>query len=291
MPKPTILITGGEGQLAACIKDIAMHYSRFGFVFLPKAEMPVDDKAGVESAFERIRPQFCINCAAYTAVDKAESERENAFLINAEAVKNLAMVCAARQTKLLHISTDYVFNGSSSVPYKESDPVDPINVYGASKAEGEALAAAHDPGAVILRTSWLYSEHGHNFVKTMMRLMKEKEVLNIVNDQTGSPTYGIDLAHAIMKIIDSDRWLPGVYHYCNEGRISWYDFALAIKKMTGAGCTLHPVPALAYSTPAKRPAYSLLDTSKIRESYGVNIPRWEDSLRVCIANLQGRKAL
>jgi dTDP-4-dehydrorhamnose reductase len=287
MPKPTILITGAGGQLAACIKDIVAHYSRFEFVFLSKAEMPVEDKAGVEAVFDRTRPRFCINCAAYTAVDKAESEKESAFLINAQAVKDLAAVCAARQTKLLHISTDYVFNGSSSVPYKESDPVDPINVYGASKAEGEALAAAYAPDTIIIRTSWLYSEHGHNFVKTMIRLMKEKETLNIVNDQTGSPTYGIDLAHAIMKIIDSDRWLPGIYHYCNEGRISWYDFALAIKTLTGTGCILHPVPAIAYPTPAKRPAYSLLDTSRISERYGVNIPRWEDSLRACIADLQG----
>lgn len=288
MPKPIILITGAGGQLAACIKDVAAHYSRFEFVFLSKADMPVEDKVKVDAAFERIRPQYCINCAAYTAVDKAESEREKAFLINAEAVKGLAAVCAARRSKLLHISTDYVFNGSSSVPYKESDQVEPVNVYGASKAEGEALAAAHDPDAVIIRTSWLYSEHGHNFVKTMIRLMKEKKALNIVNDQTGSPTYGIDLAHAIMKIIDSDRWLPGIYHYCNEGRISWYDFALAIKALTGAGCILHPVPAIAYPTPARRPAYSLLDTSKIRKWYGMNIPRWEDSLSTCIANLQAR---
>lgn len=287
MTKPKILITGAGGQLAACIKDIVACYSRFEFVFFSKAEMPVEDKAGVESVFEYTRPQFCINCAAYTAVDKAESERESAFLINAEAVKNLAAVCAVRQTKLLHVSTDYVFNGSSSVPYKESDPVEPVNVYGASKAAGEALAAAHNSDAVIIRTSWLYSEHGHNFVKTMMHLMKEKKELNIVNDQTGSPTYGIDLAHAIMKIIDSDRWLPGIYHYCNEGRISWYDFALVIKAFIRAGCVLHPVPAIAYPTPAKRPAYSLLDTAKIRESYGINIPYWEDSLRTCIANLQG----
>lgn len=288
MPKSKILITGAGGQLAACVQDIVVDYPRFDFVFLSKADMPVEDKTAVEAVFDRTRPQFCINCAAYTAVDKAESEKASAFLINAGAVKDLAVVCAARQAKLLHVSTDYVFNGSSSVPYKESDPVDPINVYGASKAEGEALAIAHDPDVVIIRTSWLYSEHGHNFVKTMIRLMGEKETLNIVNDQTGSPTYGIDLAHAIMTIIDSGQWLPGIYHYCNEGRISWYDFALAIKTLIGAGCILHPVPAVAYPTPARRPAYSLLDTSKIRKSYGVNIPRWEDSLRACIANLQGK---
>lgn len=286
MQKPKILVTGAGGQLAKSIADVATIYSGFDFVFLTKEEMPLDDKAKVAATFEAIYPKFCINCAAYTAVDSAESDRERAFRINAEAVMELANICAGRQAKLLHISTDYVFNGLSSVPYKESDPVDPINIYGASKAKGEALAIAADPEIIIIRTSWVYSEHGNNFVKTMMRLMKEKEQLNIVSDQVGSPTYALDLTHAIMKIVGGVQWLPGIYHYCNEGSVSWYDFALAIKETTGADCLLHPVQATAYPTPAKRPAYSLLDTAKIREKYGVDIPFWKDSLKKCIYMLQ-----
>lgn len=286
MQKPKILITGAGGQLAKSIADIADHYPRFEFVYLTKTDLLLGDKAKVAAVFEAIKPQFCINCAAYTAVDKAESNKEEAFLVNAEAVAALAKTCADRQAKLLHISTDYVFNGSSAVPYKENDPVDPINIYGASKAKGEALCMAQNAETIIIRTSWVYSGHGSNFVKTMMRLMKEKKELNIVNDQVGSPTYATDLAHAIMKIINSTHWQPGIYHYCNDGRISWYDFALAIKALTGSNCMLHPVPATAYPTPAKRPAFSLLNTSKIREKYGVSIPLWKDSLKKCIQNLQ-----
>lgn len=286
MQKPKILVTGAGGQLAKSIAGVAPVYSGFEFVFLTKADLPLDDYAKAAAVFETVQPQFCINCAAYTAVDKAESDKESAFLINAGAVKELAKICAGTGSKLLHISTDYVFKGSSAVPYKESDTVDPVNIYGASKAKGEVWAMAYDPEAIIIRTAWLYSAYGNNFVKTMIRLMKEKEHLNIVNDQVGSPTYAPDLVHAIMKIISSMHWMPGIYHYCNEGRISWYDFALAIKELTGANCLLHPVPATAYPTPAKRPAYSLLDTSKIRGKYGVNIPFWKESLKKCIHNLQ-----
>ena len=286
MQKLKILVTGAGGQLGKSIKDIAPFYPRFEFVFLSKQHMPVEQKDKTEAVFDAVRPQFCINCAAYTAVDKAESEKENAFLINADGVKILADACETYQSKFIHISTDYVFNGQSSVPYKEDAGIDPINIYGASKARGEVLAMACNPETIIMRTSWVYSEHGSNFVKTMMRLMKEKKELNIVNDQVGSPTYANDLSRAIMRIVNSKLWLPGIYHYCNEGNISWYDFAMAIKEMTGANCILHPVPATAYPTPAKRPSFSLLDTSKIRETYGVNIPLWKESLMKCIYNMQ-----
>ena len=286
MQKLKILVTGAGGQLGKSIKDIAPFYPRFEFVFLSKQHMPVEQKDKTEAVFDAVRPQFCINCAAYTAVDKAESEKENAFLINADGVKILADACETYQSKFIHISTDYVFNGPSSVPYKEDAGIDPINIYGASKARGEVLAMACNPEPIIIRTSWVYSEHGSNFVKTMMRLMKEKKELNRVNDQVGSPTYANDLSRAIMRIVNSKLWLPGIYHYCNEGNISWYDFAMAIKEMTGANCILHPVPATAYPTPAKRPSFSLLDTSKIRETYGVNIPLWKESLMKCIDNMQ-----
>lgn len=286
MLKQKILVTGAGGQLGKSIKDIAALYPEFEFIFLPRQDIPVEHKARTNAVFDTVRPQFCINCAAYTAVDKAESDETNAFLINAEAVKILADACTAYQSKFLHISTDYVFNGQSSVPYKEEAKVDPVNIYGASKAKGEMLCMEHNVDAIIIRTSWVYSEHGNNFVKTMMRLMKEKRELNIVNDQVGSPTYAGDLAHVILQIIRSTLWLPGIYHYCNEGKISWYDFAMAIKEIAGAGCTLHPVPASAYPTPARRPSFSLLDTSKIRETYAVNIPGWKESLRKCIYNMQ-----
>ena len=286
MQKSKILVTGAGGQLGKSIKDIAALYPGLEFVFLSRQDMPVEQKAKTASVFDAVRPQFCINCAAYTAVDKAESENENAFLINAEGVQILADACVSYQSRFLHISTDYVFNGQSSVPYKEDANIDPINIYGISKAKGEALSIAYNAETIIIRTSWVYSEHGSNFVKTMMRLMKEKKELNIVNDQVGSPTYAIDLAHAIVQIINSKLWLPGIYHYCNKGSVSWYDFAMAIKEITSASCILHPVPATAYPTPAKRPSFSLLDTSKIRATYGINIPLWKESLRKCIDNIQ-----
>lgn len=288
MQKPIILITGAGGQLAKSIADIIDQYPSYKFVFLSKAELPLENHDKLRTILETVHPQFCVNCAAYTAVDKAESDKETAFQVNAESVKNLALICSALHTKLIHISTDYVFNGLSSLPYKENDPVDPINVYGASKARGEELALKYNPEAIVIRTSWVYSEHGHNFVKTMMRLMREKELLNIVNDQVGSPTYAQDLAHVIMKVICSIRWQPGIYHYCNDGKISWYDFALSIRQLTGSDCLLHPISSVAYPTPASRPAFSLLDTSKIRSTYNVDIPVWDSSLKKCIQNLMDK---
>ncbi len=286
MHKLRILITGAGGQLGRSIMDIAAFYPGFEFIFSSRQDLPVEQKSRTEAVFDAVRPQVCINCAAYTAVDRAETEKEKAFLVNAEGVKILADACITYQSKFLHISTDYVFNGKSSVPYKEEDAVDPLNIYGASKAEGEALSIAHNAETIIIRTSWVYSEHGSNFVKTMIRLMKEKKELNIVNDQVGAPTYATDLARTIMQIINSKLWLPGIYHYSNEGNISWYDFAMAIKEITGAKCILHPVPATAYPTPAQRPSFSLLNTSKIRETYGINIPLWKESLIKCIDNIQ-----
>lgn len=267
------------------IRDIAPQYTAFEFIFLSKSELHIEDKNSLGNIFDQLQPQFCINCAAYTAVDKAELEKESAFLINADAVRNLAEICAFRKTKLIHLSTDYVFNGSSSVPYKESDPVDPINVYGASKAQGESFALKIHPESVVIRTSWVYSEHGKNFVKTMLRLMKEKEVLRVVNDQTGSPTYAGDLAHLIMKIIRGFSWIPGLYHYCNEGRTTWYDFAQAIKSISGADCQVLPVTSDEYPSSARRPAFSLLDTTKIKAIYNVQIPLWEKSLKLCLSNM------
>lgn len=285
MQKPKILVTGAGGQLAMSIRDLATRHSAFDFVFFTKSDLHIEDKDDLRRIFDQIHPRFCINCAAYTAVDKAELEKEAAFLINAEAVKNLAQICAVYKTKLIHLSTDYVFNGFSSVPYKETDSVDPLNEYGASKAKGEYYALNANPESVIIRTSWLYSEHGKNFVKTMLRLMKEKGELHIVNDQTGSPTYAGDLAQLIMIIITATSWLPGIYHYCNGGQTTWYDFAREIKNISGTDCQLYPVTSVEYPSAVKRPAYSLLDTTKIKTAYNVQIPLWQESLKFCLSRI------
>ncbi len=285
MHSSKILVTGANGQLGRSIKDVAPHFPQFDFVFLSRSDLQVEQAEDVAAVFKAVNPQFCINCAAYTSVDKAESEKDKALLINAEAVKILASICNEYQARFLHISTDYVFNGLSSVPYKESDATDPINMYGISKAKGEQWAVEYNPESIIIRTSWLYSEHGNNFVKTMLRLMKEREDLNIVNDQVGCPTYCFDLAQAILTIIASEAWQPGMYHYSGKGRISWYDFAVAIKELTASSCRLHPIPSEAYPLPAKRPAFSLLDTSKISGVYMLEIPFWENSLATCIQRI------
>lgn len=204
-------------------------------------------------------------------------------MINAEAAGVLATVCKEYHTKFIHLSTDYVFDGLGTTPYKENGITNPQNVYGASKLEGEKLAVQFDPRTVIIRTSWLYSTFGKNFVKTMLRLMAEKNEISIVNDQTGSPTYAADLARALLQVIASGKWKPGTYHYSNEGAITWFDFAVAIKEMTNSKCSIRPIPTAGYETPAKRPVYSVLDTSKITAVYGIQIKYWKDSLRECLS--------
>lgn len=289
MCKPIILVTGAEGQLGKSLQQVAPLYSGFDFVFVSRSLMPLDQPQKIQAIFESVQPQFCINCAAYTAVDKAETEPSEAFLINADAVGLLAQLCKEHSAKFIHVSTDYVFNGMSAVAYKEDDAVNPLNVYGASKARGEELALAYNTDSVIIRTAWVYSEYGKNFVKTMIQLMEQKSELNVVNDQVGSPTYAVDLAQAIMRIIQSAQWLPGIFHFCNKGEISWYDFAEAIKTNIKSHCVIHPIPASAYPKPAKRPSFSLLDTTKIKATYGVAIPYWKDSLEICINNYRSAK--
>jgi dTDP-4-dehydrorhamnose reductase len=239
----------------------------------------------VENYFLGLKPQYCINCAAYTAVDKAESEQDMAMLVNREAVGNLAAVCKKFNTKLIHISTDYVFDGESETPYQPDDQTGPISIYGISKLKGEGLCLKENADAIIIRTAWVYSEFGNNFVKTMMRLMKDRPEIKVVNDQVGAPTYAADLAKAILDIINSGNWVSGIYHYSNKGKISWYDFAVAIKEMIGSSCIVHPIPTIDYPTPAKRPKFSLLDTSKITSKFGIQIPEWRESLRRCMTRL------
>lgn len=284
--KKKILVTGANGQLGKELRDIAGSYPEFEFVFLSREDMPIHHFELVRNFFNTVNPDYCINCAAYTAVDRAESEKDMAFQVNGEAVGILAAVCKKHRTKFIHISTDYVFNGEAQVPYIEDFETNPINIYGASKLEGEQQAQKLNPETIIIRTSWVYSAYGKNFVRTMMRLMNEKNEISVVEDQVGSPTYAADLAHTIMDIIQSKKWLPGIYHFSNDGVINWFQFAELIKKINRSNCLIHPISTSAYPTPAKRPAYSVLDKSKIRETYQVKLKDWKESLAECIAKIQ-----
>ncbi len=290
MSKPAVLITGANGQLGKEIKTAALSFPQFDFVFLTKEDLPIDQPARVQDYVENLMPAFCINCAAYTAVDKAETERDTAMRVNAEATGLLASICKSVNARFVHISTDYVFDGTSTVPYKETDTTNPVNYYGLTKLKGEELALYNNSDTVIIRTSWVYSEYGNNFVKTMIRLMKERDSLNVVSDQKGSPTYAADLANAILEIISQSAqenvaWKPGIFHYSNEGIISWYDFAVTIKRLTGSRCLVNPIPTASYPTPAKRPAYSVFDKRKIQSTWNLQISDWKESLATAINRL------
>ena len=285
-----ILVTGANGQSGKELKDLSVSFPQFNFIFLSRADLPIHHFELIRNYFITLKPAYCINCAAYTAVDRAEEEKERAFRVNGEAVGVLAAICKEHNTKLIHISTDYVFDGKSSVPYKEDSPTNPQCVYGASKLEGEKQAMQLNPDVIIIRTAWVYSSYGKNFVKTMMRLMNEKNEISVVNDQVGSPTYAADLAEAIMQIITfniqhSTFNIQGIYHFSNDGVISWYDFANAIKEITGSSCTIKAISTAEYPTPAKRPTYSVLDKSKIQKTFNISLKDWKTSLRSCIKKM------
>ena len=279
---PAVLVTGANGQLGNELKVIASKYPAYHFIFVSRKELAIDDPDAVKKFFAENRIACCINCAAYTAVDKAEADAENAFRINADGVANLARVCNEQDVQFIHISTDYVFDGNTDLPYKESDPANPPGIYGASKRKGEEQAFQNNPSSIIIRTSWLYSSFGNNFVKTMLRLMKERESINVVNDQFGCPTYAADLADAVMKIVSSGNKKPGIYHYANAGITTWYGFALAIKELSKSNCLVNPISTEQYPTAARRPKYSVLDTKKIREAFDISIPEWQNSLQTCL---------
>jgi dTDP-4-dehydrorhamnose reductase len=285
MEDKVILVTGSRGQLGMELQQTAHLYPQFRFVFLSREEVSIADKKKVDDIFEKYRPSFLINCAAYTAVDKAESEKEAAEEINGTAVGHLAELSKQYSTRFIHVSTDYVFPGTQASPLREDDEVDPINMYGATKLLGEQLALRNNPEVIIIRTSWVYSSFGKNFVRTMMRLMQEKERISVVNDQYGSPTYAADLAEAIMQIIVAKEWKAGLYNYSNEGVITWFDFAREIRELIQSKCMVDPIATEAYPTPAKRPKYSVLDKGKIIGVYGIRPKDWKESLRVCMSRM------
>jgi dTDP-4-dehydrorhamnose reductase len=287
-----IFVSGRDGQLGNELKTLSSTQN-FDFIFSDKDDMDITDEGILKEAFEKYKPSFFINCAAYTAVDRAETDQEITYKINAEAVGLIAKQCHRFNTKLIHISTDYVFNGNATEPYKPDDATDPVNYYGYTKWLGEQLALNNNPDTIVIRTSWVYSSYGANFVKTMLRLMKERKEINVVNDQFGSPTYAKDLAEAILEIVNSERLAvnsspltahhsPNIYHYSNDGIISWYDFAVAIKEIKQLDCAVHPIPTTAYPTPAKRPAYSGLDKSTIVSTFDIQLKNWKASLEDCL---------
>jgi dTDP-4-dehydrorhamnose reductase len=286
----TILVTGANGQLGKELRVIAGFYPDYTFLFTDKEQLPIDNIEILRSYFSIKSINYCINCAAYTAVDKAETETESAFAINATAVGKLAAICKEFNTQLIHISTDYVFDGTGKQPYKETDTTNPLNIYGQSKLKGEELALQNNPSTIIIRTSWVFSSFGNNFVKTMLRLMKERESINVVNDQLGCPTYAADLAAAIMQIVKSrfknqkseKNSASQIFNYCNKGIINWHQFAVAIKELTQSNCIVNPIPTTQYPTPARRAAYTALDTTLIKDTFGITIPEWKESLKNCL---------
>jgi dTDP-4-dehydrorhamnose reductase len=284
-----ILVTGANGQLGNEFRIITPRAAGFEFVFKTSSELDIRDANGLSDFLNDHSFEYCINCAAYTAVDKAEGDQTVAYEVNAYAVRQLAKACLNAAVTLIHFSTDYVFNGKAYTPYKENDQTDPVNFYGHTKLQGEMLALQEIP-ALIIRTSWLYSPYGHNFVKTMIRLMESKNEIGVVNDQVGSPTYAADLASTVVKIISENEVpAPGIYHYCNKGVITWYDFATAIKEYLGSSCIVNPISTESYPTRAKRPAYSAFDTSKVEKEFGIIIPGWKESLWKCLGEMGIKK--
>lgn len=278
----TILVTGANGQLGNELRLMSKNYPQFSYIFTDIAELDICDKAAVEAFVENNKVDAIVNCAAFTAVDKAESEEAKAGMINSDAPANLAAAVERRGGTLVQISTDYVFPGNACKPIGEDSPTAPDSAYGRTKLAGEIAAQKACKNTVIIRTAWLYSTFGHNFVKTMIKLGRERDKLGVVFDQVGTPTYARDLARAIMQILEKGV-VPGVYHFTNEGVTSWYDFTIMIHKLAGiSGCRVSPLHTEDYPTPATRPHYSVLDKSKIKKTFGIEIPYWVDSLKECV---------
>ena len=285
-----ILVTGSNGQLGSEIKDLAANYADFNCYFTDSIDLDICNSGTLEHYIKDNKIEAVINCAAYTAVDKAEQEAELAKKVNSEGVLNLVNAVAKVNGKLIHISTDYVFDGNSFLPYQESDEVNPIGVYGNTKRSGELAVINSDIDAVVIRTSWLYSAYGNNFVKTMLRLGNERDELGVIFDQVGTPTNASDLAKACLDILAYSKETNinskgNLYHFSNEGVASWYDFSIAIMTLGKVNCHVKPIETKEYPTPAKRPHFSVLNKSKIKNNFKIDIPYWRDSLAKCILKL------
>ena len=281
----TILITGSNGQLGNEMQQAAKHFSAFQYIYTDVAELDICDKTALTDFVKSNDVNIIVNCAAYTAVDKAEDDVELCYRINRDAVRNIAEVANENNLKIVHISTDYVFDGTNYMPYTEEQPVCPATVYGKSKLAGEQALMETCKQAVILRTAWLYSSFGNNFVKTMMKLGAERDSLNVIFDQIGTPTYAADLAGTILKLLSHDTFVPGLYHFSDEGVCSWYDFTKTIHRMAGITCDVRPIETKDYPARTPRPHYSVLNKAKIKSTYGITIPHWEESLERCIQTL------
>jgi dTDP-4-dehydrorhamnose reductase len=284
----TILVTGANGQLGWELGQLANSYPAYKFVFVDRSQLDLAFPATFEKMIHIIKPDCIVNTAAYTAVDKSETEKALAYTVNATAVQELARISKRLAIPFITYSTDYVFDGDATQPYATSTKMDPVNFYGSTKAAGETLAMEANEHTIVIRTSWVFSSHGNNFVKTMIRLMKERESLNIVADQKGRPTYAKDLAMATMKMIEAmnvGKSMNGVYHFANTGETTWFNFAAKIKAIAGLDCVLNPIETKDFPTPAKRPAYSVLDTSKIEETLSLSIPTWEEALMSCMKEI------
>ena len=277
-----VLVTGANGQLGQSIQFIAKKYPEIKFEFCSSLQLDITQKSDIQTVFNKVKPDFCINAAAYTAVDKAESEPEKAYLINVVGAKNLAEVSKENDTILLHVSTDFVFNGSKKDPYTEEDVPNPAGVYGQTKLDGEKAIQTIWEKHYIVRTSWVYSQFGNNFMKTMLRLASERDTLSVVSDQIGTPTNAVDLAEALLTIVTSSSEIStsnyGIYNFSNEGQCSWYDFAKKIFEVNNIKMDLKPIPTSTYPTPAERPAYSVLRKTKIKSVLGIKIKEWKASL-------------
>jgi dTDP-4-dehydrorhamnose reductase len=281
----TILVFGASGQLGQCLAHVAQERNTPGLIFPPEDQANILNPDGLRTLFEQHNPAYAINCAAYTAVDKAEEEVELARKVNRDGVANLARLCGEFSTVLIQISTDFVFAGTGNTPLVETDPAEPISVYGLTKLEGEQVIKPLTDRYFILRTSWLYSEYANNFVKTMLKLGRERDELRIIWDQVGTPCYAIDLAGCILTIIETQNAQYGIYHYSNEGVTSWYDFATAIFELSGTTVKTLPIRTAEYPTKATRPAYSVMDKAKAKQVLGVAIPHWRVSLQTCLGRL------
>ncbi|MBL4676376.1 MAG: dTDP-4-dehydrorhamnose reductase [Mucilaginibacter sp.] len=281
-----VLVFGASGQLGQCLKTVVEENSLQGYIFPEEGTANILDTKSLEQLFVTHNPTHCINCAAYTAVDKAETDQETAFAVNKTGVENLADLCNSYDAVLIHISTDFVFGGDGNVPLTEQSAAAPVSVYGQTKLDGELIIPTVLNKYFIIRTGWLYSEYGNNFVKTILRIGKERGEIKVINDQTGTPTYAMDLAETITAIITSGITKFGLYHYANEGDTTWFGFASAIHEIAGTGIKVLPIPTTEYPTPARRPVYSVMDKSKIKQTFNFKIPQWQDSLKVCVSKLE-----